>query len=71
MRPEIRDAIENARGLRSDGSLRYHGAQEQRRISFGIIRAIVLAVVRELPEEITLAELRDELEIRSNQGGEE
>lgn len=62
---EVADAIDNARGVRAGDEVRlgsrHHG------ISFDRVRAIVLAVVRELPDGMSIAELRDELEIAENQ----
>lgn len=63
MNRELRDAIESARTCRSSdlviGKPRYMSAQT--------IRQIVYAVVRELPDDMTAAEIRDELEIANNQ----
>lgn len=60
MRDDLRDAIESSRSVET----------EKRRHSFAHVRAIVLAVVQELPGDITAAELVDELTIGNNQGGE-
>lgn len=68
MQPELVDAIESARSREAplkgyssvDGTpTRWH--------SFEAICAIVYAVVRELPDDMTAAEIRDELEIANNQ----
>jgi len=66
MRGDIKDAIESARTVDVYRPM-IHGVEPQRNRSPELIRAIVLAVVRELPEEMTVAELRDELEIAANQ----
>ena len=65
MRPEIRDAIESARtsGLGTD----LVGNTTRRYRSFDTTRAIVLAVAQELPQDMTMAELCDELVIANNQ----
>lgn len=68
MTPEIRNAIESARSASRD-SPTMHRAEPQRRHSFDHVRAIVLAVLRELPEDMIVSELRDELEIVANQSG--
>ena len=63
MLPELRDAIESARTCgRSDRSLiALHPAEPQHRHSFKTVRAIVLAVMQELPEDMTVREICDEL----------
>ena len=68
MRPEIRDAIESARtsGLPTD--LVMLSTPPRRYKSFDTVRAIVLAVAQELPQDMTMAELCDELIIANNQG---
>jgi hypothetical protein len=53
MREEVRDAIESVSMAKSG---------RQRGLSEATIRRIVLAVVRDLPEEMTVMELREELE---------
>ena len=67
MRSEISDAIESARttGLATDLVMIGHGPRRYR--SFDTIRAIVLAVAQELPQDMTMAELCDELVIANNQ----
>ena len=60
---EIREAIESARTVGRDSPAFHHAS----RSSFDHIRALILAVVRELPEEMLVSELRDELEIVENQ----
>ena len=62
MSPELRDAIESARTCgRSDRSIALHPAEPQRRHSFKTIRSIVLSVMQELPEHMTVREICDEL----------
>jgi hypothetical protein len=68
MTPEIKAAIESARTAAIDRPRLFHLATPQRKHSFEFIRALLLAVVRELPEDMRVAELRDELEIGNNQG---
>lgn len=67
MRSEIKDAIESACTVEATPT-KYHLAQQQRHRSFDLTRAIVLAVAQELPSEMTIAELCDELVIANNQG---
>jgi hypothetical protein len=62
MRADVWDAVESARSV-DVGALNFHAAEPQRRRSFGSVRAVVLAVAQELPSEMTLAELIDELSI--------
>jgi hypothetical protein len=64
---EVRDAIENARtvGINRTGS----SLTGRHSHSFGTIRTILLSVLNELSDEITVAELRDELTITANQEG--
>lgn len=66
MREDVRSAIESARtsGIAEPG---IHRAEPQRRRSFDCVRAIVLAVAQELPPEMTVLELIDELNIASAQ----
>lgn len=66
-RPDVAEAIDNARSV----SGAEDSARRQRRHTFQTVRAIVLAVVRELPDDMSLAELRDELEISEHQHGED
>jgi hypothetical protein len=66
MRSEIKDAIESACTVEATPT-KYHLAQPQRHRSFDLTRAIVLAVAQELPSEMTIAELCDELIIANNQ----
>lgn len=62
---EVRDAIDAARSVSgSDAAI-----ARKRHHSFQTVRAIVLAVVQELPDGMTVAELRDELQISENQWG--
>jgi hypothetical protein len=57
---EVRDAVEAGCSISS--------ADFPRRVrSFDLTRAIVLAVVRELRDDMTVAEFRDELDIAENQ----
>ena len=63
MKSEIMEAIESARTVAIDTL----GIGPHRKRSIRSIRAVVLAVVRELPDEMTISELRDELEISNNQ----
>ena len=67
MRQEISDAIESARttGLPDLVML----SVPRRYKSFDTVRAIVLAVAQELPQDMTMAELCDELVIANNQSG--
>lgn len=64
MSPEVRAALENAGsvGIKTDG---LPGPRRYR--TPGAIRATVLAVVQELPSEMTLGELCDELNNASAQ----
>lgn len=55
MSPEVREALEQA--------------VTQKR-SLGAVRAIVYAVAQDLPDDMTIQELCDELCIANNQGGE-
>lgn len=66
MREDVQAAIESARSacLPDPGT---HRAEPQRRRSFDSVRALVLAVVQELPPEMTVLELVDELNIASVQ----
>jgi hypothetical protein len=61
IKPDIRAALESARTVSSD----------KRPHRFGLIRSIVLAVVRELPDDMTISTLRDELEIGNAQGSDD
>lgn len=66
MRDDIRDAIESARSV-ATGHRYIHGAEPQRMRSFNNVRAVTLAVIQELPPEMTIAELADELLISESQ----
>jgi len=69
MGPEVKDAIENARTAGADvGDGFCRRVEPQRRRSFGFVRALVLAVAQELPGEMTMTELCDELGNANNQG---
>lgn len=71
MSPEIRDAIESGRTCGADigNSLEFcRRVEPQRRRSFGFVRSLVLAVAQELPGDMTMAELCDELGNANNQG---
>ncbi len=59
---EVKDAIESARTVEIK-TLSASTINPARRHSSEMIRALVLAVVRELPDDMTVAELRDELDI--------
>ncbi len=68
MNQNLKEAIESACSCKSVGlsslnkpRVRYHSPDT--------IRQIVYAVVRELPDDMTAAEIRDELEISENQYG--
>ena len=63
MSPEVRKAIESARTVASASS----GSAARHR-SFEGTRAVVYAVAQELPGEMTLAELCDEICIGAVQG---
>jgi hypothetical protein len=66
MREDVQAAIESARSICiSEPGI--HRAEPQRRRSFDSVRALVLAVVQELPPEMTVLELIDELHIGSTQ----
>lgn len=69
MSPEVREAIENAItvdvGRGTDRQI--YGSDQQRLNRFHATRAVLLRVLRELPEDMTLSELREELEIANNQ----
>lgn len=68
MSPELRDAIESARTCgQPDRATCIHAAEPQRRHSFKTVRALVLAVMQELPEEMTVREICDELGNASSQ----
>lgn len=64
MRADVRDAIEAAATQRSREII----FGKARRLGTSFVRQIVLAVVQELPEEMSMRELREELDIASNQG---
>jgi hypothetical protein len=53
MRSDVRDALESARTV---------GIEGRRGRSFVVVQAVVLAVIRELPDDMSLNELRDEIE---------
>ncbi len=57
---EVRDAVDAGRSICA-------AERPRRRRGFDLTRAIVLAVIRELRDDMTVAELRDELEIAENQ----
>lgn len=65
MREDVRAAIESARSVDLPPFATAFGAR--RMISVDRLRALVYAVVRELPDDMSMAELRDELEIANNQ----
>jgi hypothetical protein len=62
---EVKDAIESAGSVGRESDVVF--TRPTRGTSFHRVRAIVLAVVRELRDDMTVAELRDELEIAENQ----
>lgn len=62
MREDVRDAIESARTCAHFVPLTIGGGARERKHSAEKVRAIVLAVLRELPDDMTVVELRDELE---------
>lgn len=66
MRDDIRAAIESARSVHRDGRL-MRPVQPMRSWSFEAVRSITLAVLRELPDDLSVGEIRDELEIANNQ----
>jgi hypothetical protein len=67
MRQEVRDAIQAARTADApEGAVR--DANPIRRIKFEKLRNYLHQVVRELPPEMTMQELVDELDNASNQG---
>lgn len=68
MSPEVRDAIESATSVEVDKTLVIAPVKPRRKHGFGEVRAIVLAVAQELPSEMTMAELCDELANANNQG---
>lgn len=63
MSPEVREAIESAQTVGSDDIF----VTPRRRWPLDRLRAVLLAIVQELPEEMTMRELRDELDIAENQ----
>lgn len=69
MRPEIREALEAARGPIEDNKL-VREVVTRRRYSFNHVWMTVLSVLRNVPEGTTLDELRDELELSNNQAEE-
>jgi len=65
MRPDVRDAVDAARSARVNEPL---WGSKPRNISAAFVRAVVYAVVRELPDDMSVRELREELDIAENQG---
>ncbi|MBS1984812.1 MAG: hypothetical protein JST16_11640 [Bdellovibrionales bacterium] len=61
MRNDVADALENARTVGISRHL-FHAAEPQRRRSAANVTAIVLSVLRDLPEDMTVTELREQLE---------
>lgn len=60
MRADLREAIESARTV----AINRHGAHEakpQRTHSTGTVRAILLSLARDLPEDMTMGDIREEL----------
>ncbi len=68
IRDDVREAIESACSVEVADARPGPAARRYR--GFHKVRATVLAVVRELPDDMSIAELRDELEIAENQWGE-
>lgn len=66
MNRELRDAIENARTAGIE-RLYAHKAKPQRTYSFATVRALLLAVLQEVPSEMTAGELAEELSNANNQ----
>lgn len=66
MKAEIRDAIEAARTVEIN-TLATGTYNSARRHSFDKVRALVYAVAQELPSDMTMQELCDELSIAQNQ----
>jgi hypothetical protein len=64
MSPDVCEAIESARTVATSEHVLTHSPRPH---AFNRVRALVLAVVRELPDDMTMAQLRDELEITENQ----
>lgn len=64
MRDDVREALENACSqFRPEGAAGYRGvAKPVTQHNLTKVRNLVLAVIRELPEEMTVVELRQELE---------
>ena len=60
MREDVHDAIEAARLVKGDGYNRV--GQTRRRESFEATRAELLRLIRDLPDDMTIAELRQEIE---------
>jgi hypothetical protein len=56
MSPEVEDAIESARTVGKGGD------SGKRPYAFDFIAHIVLCVIRELPEDMSVRDLREELE---------
>lgn len=69
MRADLREAIESARSVEHNKSLvMMRSATSLRRHSFDTARALVLAVVQELPSDMTAGEIAEELSIANSQG---
>lgn len=66
MRADVRDAIESARSGRGGGQRRLKFTQraevQRDYFSFAEAVAFALTMVRELPDEMSMRELREELE---------
>lgn len=62
MREDVAEAIESARTSDHFTPLTIGGGSRERKHSTERIRAVLLAVLRDLPDDMTVAELRDELE---------
>lgn len=61
MSPDLREAIDSARSAGLEGPL-YRSVQPLKRISFGRLHHLLKAVIRELPDHMTVRELLDDLE---------
>lgn len=60
MRDDVREAIDSA--CSGDEPRFAAGVAPRRRISFERVKSLLLNVVRELPEDMTVHELREDLE---------
>jgi len=67
MRTDIRDALESGCSVEPPVGLRFGQAKPMRRNSIARVRAILFAVLQELPDDMTVSELRSEIDINSVQ----